>query len=341
MSRFIEIVPQKSHVNVYYPGSHKCTGITTCDKNEPVIPCKGCDWAFSTVTCNPGCPDQLACSSLDSRVCPTLGTFLEAEWATSKMGVCLNDSESLPLVSCTYDASTLSYEDIQKYQNHFDKESNYNNIIMPEFCFRKTSDGMPIILSGDTDSKDECINWANKNPDIYDLKVKQYCSHTDSEGSEECKCSNRAISPVYQYISRNLKSEVKSNQWFNSCMNPQSHLVPMFLNNKSVSITGVCDEINNIISTVPTNLTKRQLQEEISCVISSTPSSNNSEVNSSSSSVSSASSNDTTSSSTFWIIITIIVVIIIIILLLLVFFWGSPTPTGEITHTTKVTDTIY
>lgn len=137
---FNENIIQTSHVNVYFPGSGNCTGNTTCNENTTVATCNGCDWQFDKVTCNQGCPSQPACSQIDGNTCPQLGENIQFQWNNSN-GMCPVE----PVVKCTYDSSTFSYQDVLKYQNDFCEDSscsdnsNFNNIIAPTFCMKSTT----------------------------------------------------------------------------------------------------------------------------------------------------------------------------------------------------------
>ena len=344
---FHELIPQKSHVNVYYPGAANCTGTTVCDSNTKVFTCTGCDWHFTDVPCKNGCPSQPACSGIDGNTCPQLGSNISYSFATDH-DVCLRDSiTSEPLVECIYDSTSFDYNDVIKYRDTFcsgncDNSSNFNEILMPTFCFQDTT-VCPVIPGSDTPLNKcpkilsnlsgamsgnpgaDCMDWAIKNPSISDTAMNQYCSlgSVKSNGSNSvCNCINRSQSAVFNYINPNLGKQVDSSCWFIPCANPQAFLVPSKLNNKNCDST-VCSQINKIISSVPTRLTKAQLQNEIGCTITATPITVAAPVNSVNPNTG-LSSTDSDTSSSWWIIILIIVLLFVILMIILLFvFLGS------------------
>jgi hypothetical protein len=337
MSKLVERVVQTSHVNIYYPGAANCTGSTVCDANTKVSTCNDCDWHFADVTCKNGCPSQPACSGIDGNVCPQLGTNIEYHFSEDN-GICLANTDKQPLVDCTYDASTFDYTDIVAFQEEFcggncDTSTNFNNILMPNFCFKSTTicpdipgtntswKECPIILSNLSGAPSgnagaDCMNWSSKNPAISNTTMNQFCSANPSDPT--CGCINRNKSEVFNYINANL-SNIDPSCWYTPCANPQAFLVPSVLTD-SVECTGVCSKINSIIATIPTNLTLKQLQNEIECAITSTPvpippgNTNNT------GSSSSTSSSSFFSSTTFWVIFGIVLFLIIVIILAFLLF---------------------
>ena len=332
--KLIERVPQKSTVNVYYPGSKNCTGNTSCDANTQIASCNGCDWHFADMSCKDGCPQQPICSEIDNDVCPVLGSNIEFKWLDSD-GVCLKDPSKNPLVECTYDPKTFKYSDVQKYQQYFCDDdctdnSNYNEILMPTFCFWDSNPEecpkipgtdeswgeCPQILSNLTGVTEgtagsDCTNWSNRNQEVANSLMSKYCHHNTSG---VCGCINRTESPIYNYIKSH--TSLNPSLWYKPCANPQSYLVPTTLIGKSSAANSTigCDEINNIIKNFPTNLTKSQLQAELNCNITATPSSVvNPPI------VVGTSSSSASSSSTFlWIFVAFIILLIVIILILFV-----------------------
>ena len=331
---FSENIIQTSHVNVYYPGAANCGSGTSCNSTTPIATCSGCDWEFGQVSCNQGCPSQPACSAIDGNTCPALGQNIQYEWNTSN-GTCPIE----PTVECTYDASTFTYNDVVKYQEQFGKESfNYNNVIMPEFCFKSTTicpivpgtssswQSCPNILSniGGQSSGNagaDCSDWASNNTLTSDTEIQSYCSSNTSDNT--CQCANRTNSAVYNYINAGMRQSgnYSPSCWYTSCANPQAYLVPSTLTGANCNSTEVCARVNNIIRTTPTNLTRDQLQAELNCDITATPSRS-----SNSSSIpltplvtdNTIGSVKTSSSWWIWIIIGIIFIIFIIILFLFI-----------------------
>ena len=341
---FSENIVQTSHVNVYYPGSDHCSGNTTCNSNTPIKACNGCDWEFSTVTCNQGCPSQPACSTIDPNVCPSLGQNTQFQWNTSN-GTC----PSLPIVKCTYDASTFNFSDIQRYQASFcddsdcSDNSNFNNIIMPEFCFESTTicpivpgtqsswQSCPNILSninGDSSGNAGavCSTWAINNKSISDAAMIDHCSNNPNDGT--CQCVNRNNSAVFNYINNGMKqSGISPACWYKSCANPQAFLVPSNLTNVTCDSAQVCNRVNQIIANTPTNLTIQQLQAELSCNITATPSQTNTSSDPSSSTTlvnNTPIGVVTTSNRWIWVAIIIIIIILILIILFFIFWPVSP-----------------
>jgi len=348
---FTENVIQKSHVNVYYPGSNHCLGSTTCDSSTPVATCDGCDWEFSQVTCKQGCPSQPACSEIDGNTCPNLGENVQYQWDTGSNGTCPIE----PLIKCTYDAKTFKYSDVLQYQQDFCKEtgvpictgnSNYNNIIMPEFCFDSTTicpivpgtksswQNCPNILSNITGSDSNnpgatCSTWSSSNKNLADTTMLNYCKNNSTDGT--CKCINKNNSTVYNYINTGMQQSGNFNStcWYTPCANPQAYLVPSTSSNVSCNMTPLCARVNQIISTTPTNLTKAQLQAELNCSITSTPTPIDPN-NTGTSSATNIPINNVQTTSNFWWIILIIVVVIIILIILFFIFYGNSGSTTTI-----------
>jgi len=336
MSKLIENVIQKSTVNIYYPGSDHCAGNTTCDSSTPVAKCNDCDWQFATVPCNAGCPSQPACSSIDGNTCPHLGKNVQFKFATNSSGVCLR-TDDFPVVECIYDPTTFDYSDVLEYQDKFGTTTdNFNKILMPEFCFQQTTicplipgtdtpfDECPNILSNidgaiEGNPGADCMNWASKNGKIADSTMINFCV---SNSDPECKCTNRNNSQVYQYISSNLGSDENPACWYKPCANPQAFLVPSTINNKDCS-TSVCNQVNQIIKNIPTNLTKEQLQAELNCTITSDPASTNQSTSTNNSNNTSNSSSSSLFSDSTLLLIFIIIFVIILVIILLVFVFSS------------------
>ena len=339
---FTENVLQKSHVNVYYPGSNHCLGNTSCDSTTTVATCNGCDWNFSQIACNQGCPSQPACSEIDGNSCPNLGENIQYQWDTGSGNTCPID----PLIKCTYDSKTFEYSDILRYQEEFcinnsvpicSDNSNYNKIIMPEFCFKPTTicpivpgtksswQNCPNILSNITGSDSNnpgatCSTWATNNKKILDSTINQYCKNNITDGT--CKCINKNNSDVYNYINSGMKlnGNFDSSCWYTPCANPQAYLVSSTSNNVKCNMTPVCTRVNEIISTTPTNLTKSQLQAELNCTITSNPIPIDPNNSGTSESSNIPINNVQTTSNFWWILLVIIVVIIILIILFFIFF---------------------
>lgn len=331
---FSEIIEQTSHVGVYYPGNSTCQ--SNCNSTTPVQRCNGCDWQFSTQECQSGCPSQPVCSKIDTSICPIIGDSVKSEWATTG-GFC----PSKPLVECNYNASTFSYNDIIEYKRLFctnDKcqdNKNYNEIIAPTFCYQQTGDCptnpstgnkwpecpnilMPIIDK--ENSGKECQNWSTNNPSISDQTMMNYCSTRLSDPI--CNCINKDNSAVYNYINNGmqLSGNYSPACWYSPCFNSGNYLVPSNLNNVECP-SQVCTRVNEIIRTIPTNLTVEELQNELSCEVTVTPipiNQNNSITTNNNSSSSSTSDN-----SSIWIIIVIVLIIIIIVLIMLYVIYNS------------------
>ena len=347
---FTENVRQTSHVNVYYPGADHCSGSTTCNSTTPVATCNNCDWEFSEVSCNAGCPSQPACSEIDGATCPDLGQNVQYEWNVNN-GICPIE----PTVKCTYDSKTFNYSDIVKYQQNFCSgnnncpgNSNYNNTIMPNFCFNETT--ICPIVPGTTSSWSNCPNilsningqsggnpgstcsaWASSNKVTSDISMNTHCTSNPDDGT--CQCVNRANSSVYQYINNGMNQSggFSPGCWYKSCANPQAFLVPSTVNNTNCNMSQVCARVNQIISSTPTSLSKQQLQAELNCNITATPIQTS---NSTASTVpfAAVTSNNpvnsvTTTTSSWWWIIIIIIIIIIILIIIFFIYYGTSTET--------------
>lgn len=343
VERFIEQVPQFSHVGVYYPGNDNCT---RCNNETIVARCSGCDWHFDSVTCG-NCPSQPACSVLDTSVCPKLGSEITASWSMSDFGTCRKNDSQNPLVDCQYNASTFDYSDILKYKEVFPEGDNFTEVIMPNFCFQSTDicpvkpgtntpwSSCPNILSNLDGSEtgnpgSECTKWSNKNPDLANASIRSFCTNSSNP---VCDCINRTNSAVYNYINSNLSGSPSGDSWYIPCSNPQAFLVPSNLIRSASTSTQTCSKINQIINTVPTNLTKGQLQNEINCNITAIPSNSSTSFNTSSTpntSNTSFVSTDSTDSSTFWLILLVVVIILIIIIAISLFFLYRPNPSVEV-----------
>jgi len=315
MSLFIEQIKQSSIYKPYKPGANLCIN---CNSSTPIAKCNDCDWNFEQIPCEIGCPSQPHCSRLDPNPgsnCPILGKNVIQEYAKSEYGFCLK-SNNISLINCIYDSSTFTYNDILKYYDYFDKNSkNYNQIIMPNFCIHGLEN---LYILEDSEIGELCKNWANENISVVDEYIKDYCSKNITN---KCDCINKVTDPLYRYILNGLATKHKSflpEKWYKPCLNPQEYLIPynLTISNKSTSneIDNMCDTINDIIKTFPTNLTKKQLQEKINCDITITPSPTVQPT---------VTSNGTTdTSSSFWVWIVIIIIVIIIILMIIIFIFS-------------------
>ena len=311
MSKFSEILTQKNQVNVYSPGANTCKS-GTCSSSTKVPACNNCDWNYANQTCAVGCPSQRLCSGLDTTVCPSFnGAFVGATWNTSAIGAC----PSTPQVKCQYDANLFNIQSVNDYRAQFCSNnsctgnSNFNSILMPSFCFQDTTvctgnltECPEIMNSGQAGAL--CKNWAVNNPTSFSDAAGGFCS---DPSNSMCGCVNRAANPVYNYIKPNLDVSIPDSCWFLSCTDPNFDLIPPGLSNPGCNRTTMCANINNIIKTVPTNLTREQLLAQINCdnLANTIPINMDPTM--------------ATSGSWFWIILIIIIVLLIIIIAFAVF----------------------
>ena len=269
MSNFSQILIQKNQVSTYSPGSNTCKA-GTCDSSTKVQTCRNCDWHYADVTCAIGCPNQPLCSELDKNTCPAFGeSLVSAEWNTGINGTCPVNPE----VKCIYDSSKFTFNDIVAYKSQFCENnsctgnSNFNSILMPEFCMQTDKvcpaplKTCPEILSNTT-AGEACNSWSTNNPKIFDSTIKSFCS--DSSQSV-CLCVNKNSDPVFTYINKNLNPKFSPGCWYIPCTDPNVQLVPTEDITSGCNQTEMCTNINNIIRTVPTNLTKAQLSAKINC----------------------------------------------------------------------------
>ncbi len=309
MSIFSQLVAQPGQIDVYYPGANTCKP-GTCSASTPVAKCTGCDWHYTDVTCAPGCPSQPACSVLYADTCPSLGTsFISAQWAKSDTGVCLT-----PQVSCTYDASKMTYDDILAYKTQFCDDSqctnseSYSTVIMPTFCLSSSKTCTGGLTSctemlDSTDSGSLCRSWASTYPTEADTAISEFCRLTPDS---TCSCVSRYQSDAYVYLNTNLEGKYNPGCWFTSCTNPQKQLITSDVVTKGCDKATMCADINNIVKTVPTTLSKGQIQAATICTITEDPIAPDNTSGTSS----------TSSSTVFWVIIAIIIFLFLIIFML-------------------------
>lgn len=280
MSEFSILLTQTSQIGTYSPGSTTCKA-GTCSSTSPVAKCSGCDWHYADVTCATGCPSQPLCSSLDSGTCPAFGTsFVSAAWAKTASGVCAS-----PSVECTYDASKMTYTDITAFIADYctnptcSTQPVWNDVIMPTFCYESSTTctgGLttcPEMLDS-TASGSLCRSWASANPDSANQAAIDFCRgalSTDAVTTYVCDCVDKAQDPVYDYINKYIPSSYNPGCWYLPCTNPQKELITSDVVTAGCSKSDMCTAINNVISTIPTDLTKSQLQQSLACPITEDP----------------------------------------------------------------------
>jgi hypothetical protein len=280
MSEFSITLTQTSQVGTYSPGGTTCKA-GTCNSSTPVAKCSGCDWHYADITCATGCPSQPLCSALDPGTCPAYGTsFVSAAWAKTASGVCAS-----PSVVCTYDASKMTYADITAFMAAYctnptcSTQPAWNTTIMPTFCYETSTTctggltACPEMLDS-TASGSLCRSWASANPSFANQAAIDFCRGAlpvDTTSEFVCDCVDKAQDPVYDYINRYLSPAYNPGCWFKSCTNPQKELITSDVVTSGCDKSSMCAAVNNIIATIPTDLTKSQLQAAIACPITTDP----------------------------------------------------------------------
>nr|QBK90300.1 MAG: entry-fusion-complex G9/A16 [Pithovirus LCPAC102] len=302
MNTVTEIVEQTSIVRPY-----------TSDINEP---CDNGDWAYGEKRdCGPNCI-KFECSELDPSTCPKIGKNIIVDWNFNDQGI----SES-PQVSCMYSPSTFDFEDVLQYIDEFGKDTQYNEVVMPQFCFSTSDMSTNCEIDPITGNPwPECVNmidrkdpgilcreWRSNNPELADTAQCRYCTNNSSDPT--CGCYNRNKNPVYQIVSTD--NPINDGCWYLPCSTPESYLVPSSLINDDPPCPDddiVCGTVNKIISNSISSIPQSVFQEFITCDITATPKIppiNNG------------------SKSFFWIFIIFIIIFIIIILFIVFYYYNS------------------
>lgn len=260
-----QYVRQKSIINNY----------TT----EPNQPCDNGDWAYGTRRdCGPGCV-RLECSELDFNTCnqnnQSIGENVIAEW---KINESTGRSES-PLVACTYDPSTFMIGDINLYIEKFGEDEQFNEVVMPQFCFLETTNCVDdpqtdipwkrcpnMLATGESGRL--CRNWRSNNVEEADRAQSRYCARHGSNPT--CSCYTREDDPVYNII--NPRIGINAGCWYYSCAHPEGYLVASnLINSNPPCPDDICPEINNIIATTRSSLPQSVFQDSLTCDITSSP----------------------------------------------------------------------
>lgn len=302
MNEVIQTVEQTSIVNPYNTGENQ--------------PCSDGDWAYGTKRdCGPNCI-ILECSELDSDTCPKIGNNVKAEWKLNDVG----ESDS-PLVSCIYNPSTFTYNDVIEYVDKFGKDEQYNNVVMPQFCLNsniksKNCENNPrtgepwesCVYMLDKGSDNLCLDWRSDNIELADTAQNNYCLKNPSDPA--CDCYNREKDPVFDLVSEG--NPYNPGCWYFPCTYPESYLVPSTLINDDPPCPEesiVCNEINSIIANSTSNLPSSVIQKSVTCEVTASPKP--------------VSSSSTFSGGGFFIFFIIFIVILVIIIVIIYFVYSK------------------
>ena len=243
---------------------------------EPNQPCDNGDWAYGTRRdCGPGCI-RYECSELDPNVCnqngEEIGDNVTAAWKLSENG----ESES-PLVACTYHPSTFTLEDVNLYIEKFGEDEQFEEVVMPTFCFQETTNCVenprtdqpwrkcPNMLA-DNEAGLLCRNWRSNNVELADQAQSRYCRGSNPT----CDCYKRTDDPVYEIIDPEIS--INAGCWYYPCTQPEAYLVPSnLINSDPPCPDNTCSQINNIISNTVSNLPQSVFQNALACDITANP----------------------------------------------------------------------
>ena len=292
MSTITQIVEQTSIVDNYSP-----------DVGES---CVDGDWEYGTEQVTDGV--QARCSKIAPKeTCGEIGRNQTAEWKIN------NDGKSAsPLVECTYDVNTFTFEDVNEYKSMYGEDSGFNNVVMPSFCFEESKICVnnprtskpwaecPNMLNSGAEGL-SCRNWRSENKEIADEAQDEYCD--ENPGSSTCDCYTRDQNDVYQIVSED--NPYNAGCWFYPCVHPAGYLVPSDLINDDPTCPEekvVCSNINDTISNTVTYIPQSEFQKDITCPITAIPQTPQEPGSGSSSS----------SSGVIWIIFLIIFIIVIV-----------------------------
>ena len=257
------------------------------------------------------------CTRLCDNECPPLGKgLISFEWKNDIDNFKNVDNKA---VSCNYDAENFTLNDVKQYIIAYGKDDNYNNILMPTYCFQETTkcvnnpntnepwESCPNILST-TGAGRLCKDWRSSNIDLADDTQLEYCDNNSDNGT--CACYNRSDNQVYDLINEDI--DYNDGCWYKPCTSPDSYLVSSNLINTDPPCPcqdEICDNINVVIGNSQSNLPQSAFEEVILCPITSTP-------------IPIPEPTKSSSSSTFFIIGIIIFIFIIIIILGLVYYFS-------------------
>lgn len=240
----------------------------------------GTDWASRLGFCCNSCPEQPVCCKLDSATCPIIDdAFLGAEWA--------NTTNNTGLVNCMYDATKITtIQGLNTWINNFGGPgtSQYNNIIMPNFCAIPgdtncqidPDTGKPMENCSRLTATDQlgavCANWCllSGNEDLCNGTMTTYCSANDTP---DCGCVSRSNNPVYQEVKPDLGFGVPDGCWYTPCTG--GNLVPYMVPSTVVPAPGtcpqnICTQINTIINSGSGSINIGEAQQVIDCPLNNT-----------------------------------------------------------------------
>ncbi len=193
------------------------------------------------------------------------------------------NSES-PLVSCTYNPSTFTSDDVLEYIDEFGKDDQYNNVVMPQFCLNKNiksvncennqRTGKPwescVYMLDKDDSGDLCHDWRSENIELADEAQNNYCLNNSSDPT--CGCYGKENDPVFDLVSEG--NPYNAGCWYFPCVHPESYLVSSTLINDDPPCPEekiVCEEINDIIANSVSSLPVSVIQDSVTCKVTSSP----------------------------------------------------------------------
>lgn len=292
MNIITQIVEQTSIVDNYNPNVGES--------------CVNGDWEYGSEQTTGGI--QVSCTKIAPKeTCGEIGRNQTAEWKINNDG-----TSASPLVDCTYDVNTFTFDDVNEYKKMYGEDSGFNNVVMPTFCFEESNicvnnprtnkpwEKCPNMLNSKAEGL-SCRNWRSKNIDTADDAQNEYCD--SNAGDPTCDCYNKDQNEVYQIVSDD--NPYNAGCWYYPCANPAGYLVPSDLINGDPPCPEekvICNRINDIISNTVSNLPQSVFQDNITCDVTATPQTPPEPGSSSSSGV-------------FWFIFFIIFIIVIVIII--------------------------
>jgi hypothetical protein len=268
MTTFSASVQQNYQFGQYTFPCSDDSNLKVCATGDSEIDCTYCFAKTNSPICVK--PDPGVCGSYTGS---DGGDILEGVAITS------NQFDTYFTVECTFFASAFNdIDNVDAYINVFGRDSNYKGDLMKNFCKQTSSNcatdpttGNPmtscLFLNDNGDSGNECREWYSLVGSGADATMQTYCGNNPT--APDCKCINRASDPIYQAIKTGGGDSIPDQCWWSACAaaGPPGNLVNSALLDQSVCPSTLCQDINNIIGNIDSNITQGDLTSNINCPI--------------------------------------------------------------------------
>jgi hypothetical protein len=182
-------------------------------------------------------------------------------------------------VSCSYPLESFkTFGDIMNYQNAFTafpsafdievSTATLNQEIMPYFCSLPSTDcSIDPLKPGENVHQTHCSRftsldpegtlcrtWAAEYPEESDVVQINYCHQPENLESSECACINKAYSPLYRAMKKDVNAP--DSCWWDPCANASQFLVP----STELTVTHCQDVCTTVIANYGRNVETIDLQ---------------------------------------------------------------------------------